>query len=103
METEAETAIPNLKLELESQRLARGLEESAGSVSRSSSTTSPQGAFDVSKNTVLVPTFRETKVDSGLFWCALLRPYSGHLKFGLSGFSVDSKGKLQFLLTTFAI
>lgn len=58
MEIKAETAIQLRRLELESQRLTRGSGKSAGSVSRSSpSTTSPQGAFDVGKNIVLVPTF----------------------------------------------
>lgn len=65
MEIEAETAIQMRRLELESQRLAQGFGKSAGSVSKpSSSTTHPQGAFDVGKNIVLVPTFRETEVDS---------------------------------------
>lgn len=37
----------------------------------SSPTTSPRGAFDVGKHVVLVPTFRETEVDSYL--CAFER------------------------------
>lgn len=53
------------KQELESQRLIEGSSKSSGAVSRSSSSnTSPQGTFDVGKNIVLVPTFRETEVDS---------------------------------------
>lgn len=58
-------AIQLHKLKLESQRLTQGSDKSAVSVSKSSSpTTSPQSAFDVGRNIVLVPTFRETEVDS---------------------------------------
>lgn len=65
MEIEAETAIQLRRLELESQRLAQVSSVSVGPVNRSSpSTTSPPGSFDVGKNIVLVPTFRETEIDS---------------------------------------
>ena len=65
MEIEAEKAVRLRQLELESQRLTHVSGESAGLVSKSSSSTaSLPGAFDVGKNVVLVPTFRETEVDS---------------------------------------
>lgn len=47
------------------QRLTQESKMSSGLVSKSSpSATSPPGASDVGKNIVLVPTFRETEVDS---------------------------------------
>lgn len=67
MEIEAEKVIQLRKLEFESQRLTQGSNTSAGPVSKSfSSTTSTPSVFDVGKNIVLVPTFRETEVDSYL-------------------------------------
>lgn len=65
MEIEAEKVIQLRKMKLEAQRLTRESSVSAGLVSKSPpSATSPPRAFDVGKNIVLVPTFRETEVDS---------------------------------------
>ena len=65
MEIEAETAVRLRQLELEAQRLTHVPSAADGPVTKpSSSTTSPPGAFSVGKNIVLVPTFRETEVDS---------------------------------------
>lgn len=65
LEIEAETAVKLRQLELESQRRTSEPSLSRNVEGMSSSTnTSPRNAFDISKNIVLVPNFREAEVDS---------------------------------------
>ncbi|XP_030216443.1 uncharacterized protein LOC115546817 [Gadus morhua] len=63
LEIEADKAVQLRRLELESQKEVHALRASAEAIS-SSPTPALGKAFDIGKHIVLVPTFRETEVDS---------------------------------------